>query len=96
MPEIAELLNDTQQTKLERDLAAMYGIGDSHDPLREAKELGLTEILARDIPELRELEWPLDGHYVRLHDGKGGFTACVARKINKWLGMGFVPVEELE
>lgn len=93
----AEILDPDAQARLDRQMEAMYGVGgDPHDPLQAAKDAGWHEVLARDIPSLREAELPLDGMYVRLYDLKGNVTACTASKINKWVGNGYLPALDLE
>lgn len=93
----AETLSPDQQARLDRQMEAMYGIGnDQHNPLRDAKDAGLAEVLYRDIPALRAAELPLIGFYVRLFDLNGVETACSATKVDKWVNNGYLPALVLE
>lgn len=92
----AELLTDDQQARLNRQMEAMYGIGEVYNPLQEAKDAGWGEILYRDIPVFREAEMPLTGLYVRLYDLNGRVTACAATKVSRWVNDGYLPALELE
>lgn len=96
MSEVADLLTPAQSAKLERDMQALYGVGEQHDPLQDAKDAGLTEILHRDVPLFRELELPLYQFYIRLFDGRGRVTACTASKVDRWVNDGWRPATELE
>lgn len=92
-PDAIGALSRSQQDNLD----AVYGVSTAQDTVREAKEAGLLEILARDIPLLRDMEIPLHGYYVRLRTPRGGISACSATKLQRWLWEpGYAPVDELE
>lgn len=94
---VAEVLNPSQQDRLEAAIAAFYGpLGDTHNPLQQAKEAKLKEILYRDLLVLREVGLRVDEFYVRLRDPRGAITACSATKVERWRNDGYTPVEELE
>lgn len=94
---VAEVLAPAQQDRLEAAIAAFYGpLGDTHDPLQQAKDAKLKEILYRDLLVFREAGLRLDEFYVRLLDGRGVLTACSATKVERWRNDGYTPVEELE
>ena len=96
---IAEALDQYAKDRLERDMAAIYGdFGDVHDPIREAKEQGMTEMLYDDLCAVRDAGLPITNYYVRLKTRNGKLTACLGTKVSRYVTIDgeYVPVEELE
>lgn len=97
MSEVAKPLTKNEEESLDYTLRKYYGSGfEQTDPLLEAKRAGMKEVLYEDIDVMHREGMRLEGYYVRLIGPQGETTASSATKVNRWINMGFEPVEELE